>query len=68
MAAGSPSPIGVVATLVSLVIGVSWGAIAGFVGGRVDGVMMRIVDILYSLPFIFFVIMLTVGLRPRHRA
>lgn len=52
--------IGVVATLVSLVIGVSWGAIAGFVGGRVDDVMMRIVDILYSMPFIFFVIMLTV--------
>src|SRR5262245_31660146 len=52
--------IGVVATLVSLVIGVSWGAVAGFVGGRVDGAMMRIVDILYSIPFIFFVIMLTV--------
>lgn len=51
--------IGIVATLVSLVIGVSWGAIAGFIGGRVDNVMMRIVDILYSLPFIFFVIMLT---------
>src|SRR5262245_14697777 len=52
--------IGVVATLVSLVIGVSWGAIAGFVGGRLDDFMMRIVDILYSIPFIFFVIMLTV--------
>jgi oligopeptide transport system permease protein len=52
--------IGVVATMVSLVIGVAWGSIAGFIGGRVDGVMMRIVDILYSVPFIFFVIMLTV--------
>lgn len=52
--------IGLVATLVSLVIGVAWGALAGFVGGRLDGFMMRIVDILYSLPFIFFVIMLTV--------
>ena len=52
--------IGVVATLVSLLIGVTWGAVAGFVGGRVDGAMMRIVDILYSIPFIFFVIMLTV--------
>src|SRR5215468_289870 len=52
--------IGLVATFVSLVIGVSWGAIAGFVGGRVDSLMMRIVDILYSMPFIFFVIMLTV--------
>lgn len=52
--------IGLVATLVSLVIGVAWGAIAGFLGGKVDDVMMRLVDILYSIPFIFFVIMLTV--------
>jgi len=52
--------VGFVATLVSLVIGVAWGATAGFLGGRADGIMMRIVDILYSLPFIFFVIMLTV--------
>jgi oligopeptide transport system permease protein len=52
--------IGLVATLVSLLIGVAWGAIAGFVGGRVDETMMRIVDVLYSLPFIFFVILLMV--------
>src|ERR1041384_3333215 len=52
--------VGFTATLVSLVIGVLWGATAGFIGGRVDGFMMRIVDILYSIPFIFFVIMLTV--------
>ncbi|MDD3837170.1 MAG: ABC transporter permease subunit [Phenylobacterium sp.] len=52
--------IGFVATLVSLVIGVAWGAIAGYVGGRVDEAMMRIVDVLYSLPFIFFVILLMV--------
>ncbi|WP_119305173.1 ABC transporter permease subunit [Dongia deserti] len=52
--------VGFTATLVSLVIGVIWGATAGFIGGRVDGFMMRIVDILYSIPFIFFVIMLTV--------
>ena len=52
--------VGIVATLVSLVIGVAWGATAGFIGGRVDAVMMRIVDILYALPFIFFVILLTV--------
>ena len=50
--------IGVVATAVSLVIGVSWGAVAGYVGGRLDELMMRIVDVLYSLPFIFFVILL----------
>ncbi|WP_340647376.1 ABC transporter permease subunit [Phenylobacterium sp.] len=52
--------IGLIATLVSLVIGVVWGAVAGFVGGVVDEVMMRIVDVLYSLPFIFFVILLMV--------
>ena len=52
--------IGVVATVVSLIIGVAWGAIAGYVGGRTDEVMMRIVDTLYSLPFIFFVILLMV--------
>jgi oligopeptide transport system permease protein len=52
--------IGAVATAVSLVIGVAWGAIAGYVGGVVDEVMMRIVDVLYSLPYIFFVIILMV--------
>src|SRR5688572_26613946 len=57
--------VGFTATMVSLVIGVIWGATAGFLGGRVDGVMMRIVDILYSLPFIFFVIMLAVVFGPR---
>jgi oligopeptide transport system permease protein len=52
--------VGATATLVSLVIGVAWGAIAGYAGGRVDQVMMRIVDILYAIPFIFFVILVTV--------
>jgi oligopeptide transport system permease protein len=52
--------VGVVATLVSLLIGVSWGAVAGYFGGRVDQIMMRIVDILYALPFMFFVILLMV--------
>ena len=52
--------VGLVATLVSLLIGVLYGATAGFLGGRVDGLMMRVVDILYSLPFIFFVIILMV--------
>ena len=46
--------------VISLVIGVAWGAVAGYVGGKVDEVMMRFVDVLYSLPFIFFVILLTV--------
>jgi oligopeptide transport system permease protein len=52
--------IGVVASAVSLIIGVSWGAVAGFLGGWVDELMMRFVDVLYSLPFIFFVILLMV--------
>jgi oligopeptide transport system permease protein len=52
--------IGVVATLVSLLIGISWGATAGYLGGRVDHFMMRIVDILYAMPFMFFVILLMV--------
>src|SRR5471032_2164460 len=52
--------IGAVATTVSLVIGVAWGATAGYLGGVVDEVMMRIVDVLYSLPYIFFVIILMV--------
>ena len=50
--------VGMVATLVSLVIGVTWGAIAGYVGGRTDNLMMRFVDVLYAMPFIFFVILL----------
>jgi oligopeptide transport system permease protein len=52
--------VGLVATLVSLIIGVLYGAISGFIGGRTDAIMMRIVDILYSLPFIFMVIILMV--------
>ena len=52
--------VGFVATLVSLLIGVSYGAIAGFYGGVTDRIMMRIVDIIYALPFMFFVILLMV--------
>ena len=52
--------VGILATGVSLVIGVSWGATAGFFGGRIDNAMMRFVDIMYSLPFMFFVIVLMV--------
>lgn len=48
--------VGLVATLVALVIGVTYGAVSGYAGGRTDRVMMRIVDILYSIPFIFVVI------------
>ena len=52
--------VAVLATVVSLVIGVAWGATAGYLGGRVDGWMMRFVDVLYALPYMFFVIILTV--------
>jgi len=52
--------VAIVASVVSLVIGVLYGATAGFVGGRVDAVMMRLVDTLYATPFIFFVILLLV--------
>jgi oligopeptide transport system permease protein len=51
--------ISVLATLVSLVIGVAWGAVAGFSGPRTDGLMMRIVDVLYALPYLFIVIILS---------
>ncbi len=50
--------VGLVGTLVSLVIGVLWGAVAGYVGGRLDSFLMRVVDILYSLPTIIFIIVL----------
>ncbi|MDH3977000.1 MAG: ABC transporter permease subunit [Gammaproteobacteria bacterium] len=52
--------VGVVATLVSLIIGITYGAVSGYVGGRVDQFMMRAVDILYALPFMFLVILLMV--------
>lgn len=52
--------VAIVASTVSLLIGVSYGAVAGFLGGAVDAVMMRIVDVLYALPFTFFVILLMV--------
>jgi oligopeptide transport system permease protein len=54
--------VGIAATAVSLVIGVAYGAIAGYAGGRLDALMMRVVDILYALPFMFFAILLMVFL------
>lgn len=51
--------IGLLATLVSLCIGVTWGATAGYLGGRIDELMMRFVDVLYALPYIFIVIILS---------
>jgi len=52
--------VGFIATTVALIIGVSWGIIAGYFGGKIDSVMMRIVDVLYGLPFIIFIILLMV--------
>ena len=52
--------VGFVATIVALIIGVSWGIVAGFFGGRIDSFMMRIVDVLYGLPFIIFIVLLMV--------
>ena len=52
--------VGLAATLVSLIIGIAWGATAGYVGGRTDQLMMRTVDVLYAMPFMFFVILLMV--------
>jgi oligopeptide transport system permease protein len=52
--------VGVLGTLVSLLVGVTWGAIAGYAGGKLDEFMMRVVDVLYSLPYIFLVILLLV--------
>ena len=52
--------VALAAALVSLLIGVAWGAVAGWVGGRIDEAMMRIVDALYALPFMFVVILLMV--------
>ncbi|MDX1405925.1 MAG: ABC transporter permease subunit [Woeseiaceae bacterium] len=52
--------VAIIASVVSLGIGVTYGAIAGYIGGKVDAIMMRAVDALYALPFIFFVILLMV--------
>jgi oligopeptide transport system permease protein len=57
--------VGLVATLVSVLIGVAYGAVSGYAGGWVDSLMMRLVDVLYSLPFLFLVILvMTLFLRP----
>ena len=52
--------VGLVGTAVSLVVGVTWGAVSGYLGGAMDEAMMRVVDVLYSLPYIFLVILLMV--------
>jgi oligopeptide transport system permease protein len=56
--------IGIVAALVNLVIGVLYGGISGYVGGRVDTIMMRVIDIIYGVPSMLYIILLTVVLKP----
>ncbi|HOK18379.1 MAG TPA: ABC transporter permease [Caldisericia bacterium] len=56
--------VGFVASFLNLIIGVIYGGISGYIGGRVDNIMMRIVDILYSVPILLIVILLMVVLRP----
>lgn len=50
--------VGIISTIVSLIVGVSWGATAGYLGGRIDNFMMRVVDIIYAIPYILIVIVL----------
>jgi len=50
--------VGIISTIVSLIVGVSYGATAGYLGGRVDNFMMRVVDIIYAIPYILLVIVL----------
>ena len=56
--------IGIAAAFISVIIGVTWGALAGLAGGRVDSAMMRIVDVLYGLPYILLVVLITIALQP----
>lgn len=56
--------IGMAAAILALVIGVTWGTVAGFVGGRTDAILMRIVDVLYGLPYILLVVLLDLALKP----
>ena len=56
--------IGVAAAVISVVIGVAWGAFAGYTGGRTDATMMRIVDVLYGLPYVLLVVLVGIALRP----
>jgi len=54
--------VGLAAAMMAVVVGVSWGAVAGLIGGRTDALMMRVVDVLYGLPYILMVILLKIGL------
>ena len=60
--------VAIVGTLVALVIGVTWGSVAGYYGGRIDHYMMRFVDVLYGLPFLFLVILIMTLVNGVHSA
>ena len=57
--------VGGCAAMISVVIGVLWGALAGYIGGRTDMVMMRMVDVLYGLPYILLVVLIDIALQPQ---
>ena len=57
--------IGLAAATISVIIGTLWGAVAGWYGGRIDNVMMRLVDILYGLPYILLIILLKIAFEPK---
>jgi oligopeptide transport system permease protein len=56
--------IGLAAAAIAVVIGVAWGAVAGYAGGRVDSIMMRLVDVLYGLPYVLLVILIKLAFEP----
>ena len=56
--------VGLCAAAISVVIGVTWGAVAGLAGGRVDAIMMRIVDVFYGLPYILLVVLVKIAMQP----
>ncbi|QQE12738.1 ABC transporter permease [Planctomycetota bacterium] len=60
--------IGMSAATIAGVIGVGWGAVAGYSGGRIDSVMMRVVDVMLSLPYVLLVVLLNIALQPAVRA
>ena len=60
--------LGILAAALSVVLGVTWGAVAGYVGGALDSIMMRVVDVLFSLPYILLVMLFTIAFRDRFAA
>lgn len=57
--------LGMLAAAISVLLGVAWGVVAGYVGGRADAVMMRVVDVVYSLPYVLLVMLFAISVGPR---